>query len=358
LLPSTSYSVSETLPAGWATQSVSVSEAIANSNGAGQLVLDPGETITVTFTNIRASIFTNTERCIFDMDSGLPGQQFRLLFTQDVSNWPTYKQTATNPGQYFYNVFYTGTPGQTKTFDVTLPYPFVTQGANPIHAYSSLSTYTNSLGQTCFTVGPETYVSDKQVVLGDYNGVYEDLPSPTGDSIGTATFPITVTVPPSGFIFIAIHLDYGLKGSLNYGGSNNNAVAFSSIATPPLKYLIPDLADHTFSVSGAQTGSSTAENVNSFKKNPGVGGLVENANTLSGIGGATVTLKKGGQAVGTAITDSDGWYQISYKHTGKAADFQVILSSVPGKAASYTQTTTVTLKANAYFQVDFDVPFP
>jgi 5-hydroxyisourate hydrolase-like protein (transthyretin family) len=68
--------------------------------------------------------------------------------------------------------------------------------------------------------------------------------------------------------------------------------------------------------------------------------------------GATITLKKStGEPVGSAVSDDDGFYQISYKHTGKAALFKVTIV-----LGSFTQTQEVTLKANAFFQVDFDVP--
>ncbi len=306
---------------------------------------------------VPSNIITDTSRCIFDRDPNLAGQQFRNIFTQDPMAFPSFKMTATNPGQFFYNVFYTGNPGDSVTFNITLPYPFVTQGANPVHGYNGVSTYTSS-GQTCFTPGGEFFVGSQQVILSDYtNGTYENLPYPTGDSVGTTSFNVTVTVPSSGFVFLAIHLDYGLKGTVGYGNSNNNAVQFGSISSPPLVYLVPDLADHTFLVGGAQTGSSTIENQNTFKKNPGVGGLVcqgPQPNCLGSntpVAGATIVLKKGITTVGTGITDDDGWYQIVYKHTGKAAPFTVTFS----KVGYVTQTKSVTLKANAYAQVDFIV---
>ena len=195
------------------------------------------------------------------------------------------------------------------------------------------------------------------MTLTSYNGTYENRAD--GNSIGTAPVTVTLTVPASGFVYLNMHLDYGLKGSLGYGNSNNNAPRFTSISTPPLQYLIPNLADHTFSVGGAQTGSSATENQNTFKRNPGVGGLSRTANTGAGqlsITGARVTLRKGTQVVGTTESDEDGWYQMTYRHTGKDAAFTATLSNVPGKPAGYTQTKNVTLKANAYFNIDFDVP--
>ena len=51
LLPGT-YSVSEIVPDGWNVLNVTIIEdGIANSTNENNLVLDPGETITVTFTN-------------------------------------------------------------------------------------------------------------------------------------------------------------------------------------------------------------------------------------------------------------------------------------------------------------------
>ena len=301
------YTVVEDAEAGYAT----------TYNNCSNVMIPNGGTATCTITNYLGSVATNSELCVFDRDTSRSGQQFREIFTQDVQNFPSYKMTSTNPGQYFYNVFYSGTPGSTASFTITLPYPFVTQGAQPIiHAYSSVTTTTNSAGETCFVPGNGFFVNSQQVTLANYtNGTCANVLG--GNSIGTTTFPVSVTVPPSGFVYLNMHLDYGLKGTAGYGNSNSNAVRFTSISTPPLVYLIPELADHTFSVVGVQTGSSTTENQNSFKRNPGVGGLVRTAVTQSSLGGATVTLKKGTTVVGTAITDEDGWYQIVYKHKAR-----------------------------------------
>lgn len=299
---------------------------------------------------------TNSSLCIYDRDLNRPGQQFRALLNQDPQAWPSYRLNATNPGQFFYNVFATGNPGDTLTFNITLPYPFVTQGANPVHAYDGVTT-TVVNNETCFLPGTSFYAGSQQVTLANYtNGTYQNqvggVNGDGGDSVGTYSFPVTVTVPASGFVYVNVHLDYGLKGTAGY--TNNGSGDAMSLDL--LTVRIPQLADHTFSVSGAQTDDSMVENWNEFKKNPGVGGfsrLVDiNGNPIAG---ATVTLKKGSTVLGTVLTDEDGWYQIVYKHTGKAADFTITISKVPGKSG-YTLTKTVTLKANAYFQIDFFVP--
>ncbi len=78
---------------------------------------------------------TNSSLCGF-------GPNFRLVFTPDsryyTSAYPAYKLSDSNPGQFFYNVFYTNTGG-TNTIKMDIPYPFVTQGAMPVHVYSGLT---------------------------------------------------------------------------------------------------------------------------------------------------------------------------------------------------------------------------
>ena len=48
----------------------------------------------------------------------------------------------------YYNVLYPATPGARLTFHVTLPYPWVTQGAKPIEVYDGVTMNTSN-GQTC-----------------------------------------------------------------------------------------------------------------------------------------------------------------------------------------------------------------
>ena len=74
---------------------------------------------------------TDSALCQFDVDSALAGNQFRLLFTPDISALPAYKLNASNPGQFFDNLFWVGEPGSTHVFTIVMPYPFVTQGATP-----------------------------------------------------------------------------------------------------------------------------------------------------------------------------------------------------------------------------------
>src|SRR5207249_8513376 len=91
-----------------------------------------------------AGLITDTTRCTLPAacSSSYPG--ILLNFTPGSP----YKLYASIPGQFYYNVFYTGTPRSPATFAITLPYPFVTQGANPIEIYDGVTTSTSG-GQTC-----------------------------------------------------------------------------------------------------------------------------------------------------------------------------------------------------------------
>src|SRR5262249_43608519 len=71
------------------------------------------------------SVVTDSSLCTFDVDGDTTGNQFRLIYTPDQSA-SIWKLNGSNPGQYYFNVIYTGA-GNT-TVNVTVPYPFVTNG--------------------------------------------------------------------------------------------------------------------------------------------------------------------------------------------------------------------------------------
>jgi hypothetical protein len=300
---------------------------------------------TLTVASLPPSFVTDSSLCTFP-------SPLRLIFTQDPTNMPCYKLTASNPGQFYYNMTYLGTPGQaTATFYITLPYPFVTQGAQPIHAYDSVMIQ-NSSGQTCLTPGNPLFVSSDQVTLASYG------PNPV---VGVTTVTLAETVPLSslGYAYLNIHLDYGLKKAGGYapgGASGKDAVACSSGAAIP----VPDLqADNLFYNFGYTVGNVAVnttpgvQSANDFKKNSGAGGLVTRKTTTNPVSGANVVLKDSkGNVLGVGTTDTDGWYIISYKANGKAATYYLTLTPPGGSP----QTQTITLKANGYAESDFLVP--
>lgn len=238
-------------------------------------------------------------------------------------------------------MFYTGSPGQQVTFNITLPYPFVTQGANPIHAYDWV-TVTGGNSQQCLAPGNAFFASSSRV--GEANYGFPPAAS--------TTIPVTLTVPPSGVVYLAISLNYGLKKTVGY---MNNLYDDAVFCANPTRVLIPNHGSYNFSVSGAQTGSTSLQNDNSFKQIPGVAGLVQHAGTLAPVPGAVVVLANAwGLPVGFAVTDEDGFYKIVYRYTGKPATFHVFIATPP--PAAYRATQATTLQANAFVQVNFLVP--
>ena len=140
---------------------------------------------------------------------------------------PVYKLNASNPGQFYYNVFYTGVGGEDVT--ITIPAPFVTQGANPVDVYAGVTPVTTD-GVTCYTPGEEL------------TGAV--IPDPLIS--GTDGDTITVRVPPvaGGFAYIAIHLDYGLKKVVT--GCTN--ISGDAVCTAPGS-TIPNNEDYKFEFS-------------------------------------------------------------------------------------------------------------
>jgi hypothetical protein len=308
-------------------------------------------------------LVTDSALCTFDTDGDATnGRQWRRIFTQDVQQWPNFKLTATNPGQYFYNVSIFGEPGALVEVTLDIPWPFVTQGAKAIHVYDSVGLdLVTRPGQTCLVPGNEEAAIDNVITLMDY-----DLGEPrsnTGYTEPQTTVQATfwVTIPDTGFAYINQHLDDGLKGAgidVNGDGiperyakhGDDDAVDPETLVDPEPTVLIPELRDHTFSLLAPALpfNSDTVQNDNEFKKNPGVAGRVTKGSTADGdsIQGARVELtnafgnligtcdgkvdKKGnpdGSAcIGFDVTDLDGWWQLVYKHKGKPEMFTISMT--------------------------------
>jgi hypothetical protein len=239
-------------------------------------------------------------------------------------------------------MFYTGTAGSSVTFKVTIPWPFVTQGANPVEGYDFFSVSQNSSGQTCIIPGNKFLAGTNQVALSSY----------TSGAIGSnATITVTTTVPGTGYIYLAIHLDYGLKGTTGYfNDSVNNALRYCSNTAP---IMVTNPQPYNFSVTGALTDNASVISCNDFKKTVGTAGIALKNVTFNPVANCNVVLKDSNKnTIGTAVTDSDGWYAISYKNTGGKATFYVTLTPPGGTA----QTQTITLKSNGYIEADFTTP--
>jgi uncharacterized repeat protein (TIGR01451 family) len=307
---------------------------------------EDGETVIVVA--LPPSAVTDSSLCYFDRNEELDGAQFRLIFTQDPKNPGTYKLTASNPGQFYYNIFFIGTPGEEATIDITIPYPFVTQGANPIHFYSDAS-YCSGSG--CFlpsneltdfevTGGSETPSGARGIVLEDYGSEEFITLTAVGD------------IPSTSLIYVTIHLDYGFKGTIGYQKNGND----DAIDPDTEDVLIPNYSDYEFSFVGGYDGyeiddSQTVQNENTFKRNPGFGGLVTDE-FLNGIEGYTVRVfDPEGNLIGEAVTDEDGYWFIYYKHKGKRKTFTVKLYDL---GDIYVDEQDVELKANKFAEVNFE----
>jgi hypothetical protein len=153
---------------------------------------------------------------------------------------------------------------------------------------------------------------------------------------------------PAGTKYINIHLDYGLKDCTGYTkDSSDNAKYYLS----PYQTLIPNLRNYIFSDGSA---TSTIQNENVFKRDPGFSGLITYAADSTPVPGVKVEIyKPDGKLLSQVYTDQDGWYMYQYKHTSKPMPYTVKL---PVFAPVTTeQVKTVTLKANQLVNVDFQI---
>jgi hypothetical protein len=247
-----------------------------------------------------------------------------LLFTPEM-NTSSFKLHASNPGQFYYNIF--SSSGGTSV-SITLPYPWVTQGAMPIHVYDSV-TVTTVNGHTCFVPGSELANNPVQVTANN------DSPQAFG-----STTTLNLTGLPGGWMYINIHLDYALKGTTGWSKG-------SSAVNSELGLTIPEVQSYSFSDS--TDGNSVIQSKNIFKKDLGIGGLILQNDTGNPVLNVQVKIYQGTTLKATVFTDPDGWYTWQYKYTGKAATFTV-------KLPAYNLSQTVTLKSNGFLVVNFAVP--
>jgi hypothetical protein len=302
----------------------------------------------------------------------IPDNTLRLIDLQNPTAGATggvvqndYLLNATNPGQAYYNVFYSGTPGSSLSLQINIPWPFVTNGDNPIQVHDGTGPQSVTLGDgACFaptpalsgfttsTTGGHLSNSGSPVILrGDYP--FQNLGS-------SATVYVSGSVPATGLAYVTIHLDYGLKKMAGWqqgidtttlqGPDTNLDGVLDGLGSGVIHIKGGSPAqtngqDYTFAASFGS--SSTIYSVNAFKKNPGVNGL-----TLGSGGGPKSGLQvqfwgPNGNLIARTTTDGDGFYSFPYKHTGKPATYTV-------KVPDYKVQQMVTLKANGYALVTFE----
>jgi len=295
------------------------------------------------------SVVTDSNYCLFDVDTETCGQQFRLIFTSDPLNPSQYQLTASNPGQFYYNVFYIGCLECGQKFTINLPYPFVTKGATPVHVYSLLKIGPTGCLIPCHDITPQFTITPPIIAIS----------SPDYDSFGEkAQITVEANDAFAGLVCIAVHVDYDLKktGSgysrnLNDDATRLNPDGYTAVS-------IENYYEYKFKVvfpCGA-TDVKIIENMNIFKRNPGFAGIVTDSVTETPIQGAKVEIfRPDGSKLITLYTDQDGFYYHAHKHLGKAAQYRITTS-----ATGYqTQTKTLTVNANQFVIVFFQlVPTP
>jgi hypothetical protein len=311
--------------------------------------------------------------------------QFRVVYTPSPRDgWPAYKLNASNPGQYFYNLIVNGTANSTQTVAIDIPYPFVTQGAMPIHVFDAMDLVIDPDG--CFLPGEAMQSLGQQIAIEDYiSGA-----TPAGgstlscdqvacglDGVGTCSLELGVPIPASGQAYVNMHLDYGLKGV--HVDANDGTVINASetvcdgasdrydLGTPDLEFggwdalkntstndgplALSNGRTYTFSHDDGTTAfEDEVESLNEFKAIAGGFGRVHYSDEGSGVEGAEVLLYRNstGELVRTGTTGKEGFYTLDYRHTGKKAVYTVVLTDPP-------MQQSVQLRANGWAEINFDL---
>jgi hypothetical protein len=325
-------------------------------------------------TVIGSSFVTSSELCTFDRFPELDGQQFRLIYHMDPASPGTYVLTAGNPGQFYYNVFHGGNPGTPYELTMTIPFPFVTQGAQPVHVYADYDIlvsegvacifpdYEQGVGADVATGGgTESPSGMETIVLDDYVGV--------GSS---TTVMVSGLIPDTGKLLVTIHLDYGLKKSPGWVRSyeSDDAVGAPGTDVAGITLTNPLAYDFSFTDGSLATDTTWVESINTYKKIVGFGGVVEDEFGNAAAGVEIVIRNSGGTniiptSLQPLLTDADGCYLLTYKHKGKRSTYNV----KAGATGEYIATTIlpegetlpdgsgdVSIKANSFGLVNFEAP--
>jgi hypothetical protein len=302
---------------------------------------------------------TNSSLCTF-------GDQFNLLFTPSFKDGTgIYKLSASNPGQFYYNVF---TPDSNGTITMEIPYPFVTMGATPIHVYSGVTIVEDENGDVCLTPGTELANFQTQITLETYG-------------TGSSTIVTLTGLPEDGFIYANIHLDFGEEKYLfkqladYYAGANPPTNAYRDIADGWNADTNTPIGDG-FKFDGGWGGMAlgqesgaedTVYNDNLFKKANGFMGFAIDANGAGSEDDAfaagmkvKIVNKATGATSWSGTTDADGWYYGSFFATGKATNYKVTAdTNKNGVFDSGDKSFDATLGgATKYAQVDFFGDWP
>jgi hypothetical protein len=195
-----------------------------------------------------------------------------------------------------------------------------------------------------------------------------------GADIGD-TYSYTINnVDTMGFVYINMHLDFGLEKQTGWikGGAGGQDARDNPLVTGKKPILLED-QQFAFSADVNGVGFKGSEdsiyNDNIFKNIKGLGGLFQTDDTIATPGvpdetplaGQHLIVKNSkGAFVGDAYTDDDGWYFLQLQAPGKKTDYRVYWdqnndNSVVGD--SY-KTTALGGTAGKWANVDFSVVDP
>jgi hypothetical protein len=301
--------------------------------------------------------------------------QFRLLFTPDVQSFPAYKLPASNPGQISYNLIVEGLPGSTVQVSISIPYPIVTKGGQPVRVYageaavgacvdgSGASTGApcstseecgagETCDSSCFAPGEAEQKFDAQWTIDDWiNGVTGSGGVGWTLNCDSVCGPVSVDANPC---------DDGLADRYDQGSSSGTLfaeVGFDALVnndTEDGPVGIADCTDYEFSHTvGANSFAHAVQNLNVFKPIAGSFGRCTHENSGNPCNaGLLVELIRNdsGEVVKSGLTDQDGFWTTPYKHRGKPELYTVVIYE-PGCALIGQE---IELQGSGWANVDFD----
>jgi len=160
------------------------------------------------------------------------------------------------------------------------------------------------------------------------------------DGDGKTEYTFNVTVPETGFLYVNMHLDFGLEkqsgwlkseagGLVDYEDAKDNPVVTSS--DPAVLPTILEGTEYVFSSNLVGSEDSIFNN-NVFKNLKGNGGFVHATNgtadesddlLLSNVLVKVVEKAKPGTTLWQGNTDADGWFYANFGPTGKKITYTV-----------------------------------
>jgi len=134
----------------------------------------------------------------------------------------------------------------------------------------------------------------------------------------------------SGFVYLNLHLDYGLEKTSGWKRRRSDAFNDPSVNLDLAGVNILDRTDHIFDSSIADS-MDTITNINEFKRLRGFGGLVywDAAMSVPADGKTVQLIGPDGTVIETMTTDEDGWFYTAYVHKGKSATYTFRVEGYP-----------------------------